>query len=89
MKCMFSRKTFQPPDLCDNIQSDVRCKVESDFHSPTTQRTISYLKSIYIYIYIYIHIHILASLTINAFIRFVHKNETLVHTEGYFSNHLL
>jgi hypothetical protein len=37
MKCKFSRKTFQQPDLwVTYTDSDVRTNVESDFHSPTT-----------------------------------------------------
>jgi hypothetical protein len=43
MKCKFSRRTFQQPDLwATYTDSDVRSNVESDFHSPKTQWPISH-----------------------------------------------
>jgi hypothetical protein len=51
VKCKFSRKTFQQPDLwVTYTDSDVRSNVQCDFHSPTTQWPISHL-NIYVYIY--------------------------------------
>jgi hypothetical protein len=62
MKCKFSRKTFQQPDLwVTYTDSDVRSNVESDFHSPTTQWPISHLKY---------YIHILVALTLSTFTQF-------------------